>query len=168
MKLAKLFTLVASCSAILSLSAIAETIHQKAPADAALKGDGKTAKDLLELNSVAGADSGKVVRIKGGLGQWDYVAYWFGLKVPAGDSILRFRVYNDGTAPAEYMVYFRDANGQNMLGKLEIPADAKKDEFVNVDFPVSASEEWSGVIVKKAEKSDKPSPWIDTVSSVLP
>jgi len=39
---------------------------------------------------------------------------------------------------------------------------------VNVDFPVKATDEWAGVIVKKADKSDKPSPWIDTVSAVLP
>jgi len=168
MKIAKFFTIAASCGLLFTLNSLAETVHQKAPGESALKGDGKSAKDVLETNTVEGADSGKVVRAKGSLGQWDYVAYWFGLKVPAGDSILRFRVYNDGNPAASYAIYMRDENGQNMVGKLEIPADAAKNSFVNIDIPVSATEEWSGVIVKKAEKSNKPSPWIDTVSAVLP
>lgn len=168
MKIAKFLIIAASCGLLLTFNSLAETVHQKAPGDSALKGDGKSAKDVLETNTVAGADSGKVVRAKGSLGQWDYVAYWFGIKVPAGDSVLRFRVYNDGSATASYAIYMRDANGQNMVGKLEIPANAAKDSFVDIDLPVTASEDWSGVIVKKAEKSDKPSPWIDTVSAILP
>jgi len=168
MKIAKFFVVALSCGVLFTHTAPAETVHQKAPGESALKGDGKLAKDVLETKAVEGADSGKVVRAKGSLGQWDYVAYWFGIKVPAGDSVLRFRVYNDGDATASYAIYMRDENGQNMIGKLEIPADAAKDSFVNIDIPVSATEEWSGVIVKKAEKTDKPSPWIDTISAVLP
>ncbi len=168
MKIAKFFIVALSCGLLFTLNSQAESVYQKAPGEAALKGDGKSAKDVLETNPNTQADSGKVVRLKGSLGQWDYVAYWFGLKVPAGDSVLRFRVYNDGNPAASYAIYMRDANGQNMVGKLDIPADAKKDSFVDIDLPVTATEEWSGVIVKKAEKSDKPSPWIDTVSAVLP
>lgn len=168
MKIAKFLTATLSCSLFLALSSPAETVHQKAAGDAALKGDGKTAKDVLEIKPSTEADNGKIVRVKGSVGQWDYVAYWLGIPVPTGDSILRFHIYNDESETASYNIYIKDASGQTMLGKLEIPSDAKKDAFVNVDFPVKATAEWSGVIVKKADKSDKPSPWIDTVSAVLP
>lgn len=168
MKITKLVLLALACSVSLTLNTLAETVHQKADGDAALKGDGKSAKEVLEVKPSAEAGSGKLVRVKGTVGQWDYVAYWFGLRVPAGDSILRFHIFNDGGDTASYMIYLKDANGQTMLGKLEIPASAPKDSFVNVDFPVKATDEWSGVIVKKADKSANPSPWIDTVSAVLP
>lgn len=168
MKIPKPLLLALVCSVSFTLDTFAETVHQKAAGDAALKGDGKTAKEVLEVKPSAEAASGQVARVKGSLGQWDYVAYWFGLRVPAGDSILRFHIFNDGSDTASYMIYIKDASGQTMLGKLEIPADAPKNGFVNIDFPVKATDEWSGVIVKKADKSDKPSPWIDTVSAVLP
>jgi hypothetical protein len=162
----KLLTL--SCTLLFALSAFAETVHQKADGDSALKGDGQAAKDVLEVKPLTEADSGKIVRIKGTVGQWDYVAYWFGIQVPAGESTIRFRVYNDGADTASYIVYIQTPNGQDLLGKLEIPAAAQKNAFVNVDLPVKSSEDWSGVLVKKADKTDKPSPWIDTVSAVLP
>lgn len=168
MKFVKFLTLALSCSLLFTFTAPAETVHQKANGEAALKGDGKSAKDVLEVKPSAEAGSGNLVRVKGSVGQWDYVAYWFGLRVPAGDSILRFHIFNDGSDTAAYMIYIKDANGQTMLGKLEIPAGTPKDSFANVDFPVKATDEWSGVIVKKADKSANPSPWIDTVSAVLP
>lgn len=168
MKLSKSLSALLCGLLLPAFGVFAETVHQRADGDAALKGDGKSAKEVLETKTDADASSGKISRVKGTLGQWDYVAYWFGVKVPAGESVLRFHIYNDGSDTASYMIYVKDANGQNMLGKLEIPADAKKDAFINVDLPVKASEDWSGVVVKKADKTDKPSPWIDTVSAVLP
>jgi len=126
MKFTKTLTLALTCGLLCGLNVLAETVHQKAAGDAALKGDGKTAKDVLEVKPSNEADSGKIVRVKGAVGQWDYVAYWFGIRVPAGDSILRFHIYNDGSDTASYMIYIKDASGQTMLANSKSPPTPRR------------------------------------------
>jgi hypothetical protein len=57
---------------------------------------------------------------------------------------------------------------QVWLSELKIPADVKTNSFVTVDVPANATAEWGGLTIKKTEASDAPSPWIDTVSTILP
>ena len=45
---------------------------------------------------------------------------------------------------------------------------AAANSFVTVDVPVDSNQEWSGLTIKKADNSNLPSPWFDTISIVLP
>lgn len=148
----------------------AETIHQTINGDKIYASDGGSAveKGKMEVKKVDGATSGEVARVKGDMNQWGYVTCWFGIPTPEGKSIARFRIYVDGQKTAKYMLYTAGKNGTNQVGELKVPADAKENTFVTVDVPIDAKQEWSGLTIKKAEKSDLPSPWIDTVSVVLP
>jgi hypothetical protein len=153
--------------------ALAETVHQSLPADKLYTGDGGNAveKGQVEAKKVVGAESagGQIARVKGSMGQWGFVVGWFGVPTPAGKSIVRVRLYNEpGGKVAKYFLYTRNDKGSNGIGELKIPANTPEDTFVNVDVPVNASAEWSGLVIKKAEKNDLPSPWIDTISIVLP
>jgi hypothetical protein len=162
--------LTAALMLVMSGAALAETVHQTVNCDKIRTGDGGNAieKGKMEAQKVEGADSGQVARMKGSVGQWDYVTCWFGLPAPVGKSIVRFHIYVDGQKTAKCLLYIRSESGQTMVGELKIPADAKEKSFVTVDVPVDAKAEWNGLTIKKAEKSDLPSPWIDTVSVVLP
>lgn len=153
--------------------ALAETVHQSSPAEKLYTGDGGNAveKGQAETKKVEGAESasGQVARVKGSMSQWGFVTCWFGIPAPAGKSIVRVRIYNEaGTKTAKYFLYTRNDKGSNGVGELKIPADAKDKSFVTVDVPVNATAEWSGLVIKKAEKNDLPSPWIDTLSVVIP
>jgi hypothetical protein len=149
-----------------------ETVHQKLSGDQLHTGDGAKAiaKGVMEAKKVNGAESdgGQVARFKGDMPQWGFVTAWFGVPAPAGKSVVRLRVYVDDQKTARCMLYTRDKSGQSGIGVLKVPADAKPNTFVSVDVPVTAAGEWSGLTIKKADKSDLPGPWIDTVSIVLP
>jgi hypothetical protein len=145
-----------------AIFANAEEVHQKIQGENPTKG-----KEHIQVKAIKGADSGKVGRVKGSLNQWGFVSYWMGIPTPDGKSIIRIRVYNDGNPTATYAVYI-DVDGQKFIKKLEIPANAKKDAFVNIDIPVNVDAEWSGIFLKKFEKTDKPSPIIDTISVIVP
>jgi hypothetical protein len=149
-------------------NAYSETIHQTVRGEAAAAPDGGTAlsKKLIETKSIPGAET--VARLVGPAKQWAYVSFWFGIPAPAGKSVIRFKVYVDDTATADYGVYARLKTGQTFLAKLVVPADAKKNSFVDIDIPVDSPAEWNGASLKKMDTSDKPSPWIDSVSVVLP
>lgn len=161
MKLFRMFTLAAAV--LLASVAGAEQVHQKAAGEKAA-GD----KKLIEIKEIKGAESGKLARVKGEMNQWGYVSYWMGIPAPAGKSVIRLRIYVDKEPTAAFGVYTHSAEGQELVRKLELPADAKPDTFITVDIPVDAKTEWGGVTLKKFEKSDKPGPWIDQVSVVLP
>lgn len=150
--------------------AMAETVHQTVPSGKMLMGDGSSAlkKGKLETKASDAATDKQVARIKGDMPQWGYVACWFGLPAPQGKVIVRIRVLVDDQKAAKYLLYTKTKTDQVMIGELKLPADAAAGTFVNVDVPVNSPEEWSGLIIKKAEKSELPSPWIDTVSIVLP
>jgi hypothetical protein len=80
----------------------------------------------------------------------------------------------DGQPTADTPIYIGNSKGFKSphhhigYGTLTAPADAKIGSFVNVDIPVDFQEEWDDAIVKKGDQSDKPTPWIDTVSLVQP
>ena len=168
MKIKIAATVIASLSLV--ASAFAETSYQSAEGEAAYTPEGGNAieKGLLEVKSVGEASGGKVVRVKGDMQQWGFVSYWFGAQVPAGKATLRFRVYVDGQQASEFGVYIIAGSEQSQAGKLGVPADAKQGSFIDVDIPVDMKGEWSGVAVKKIEESSAPSPWIDSVSVILP
>lgn len=139
-----------------------EEVHQKAQGEAPTKEKAK-----MEIKEVKGAEEGKIARVKGDMNQWGFVSYWLGIPTPDGKSTIRFRIYNDGQPTSTYAVYI-NVDGQKFIKKIEIPADAKANSFVNIDIPVEADAEWSGIFLKKFEKSDKPSPWIDSISVLVP
>jgi hypothetical protein len=159
-------------SAIVALAAVtrAETVHQTIGGDKIYANDGgnAVAKGKMEAKKVDGATSDQVARIKGDMKQWGYVSCWFGLPSPQGKSTVRLRIYVDDPKVAKCMLYTVNKSGQNGIGVLKIPADAKQGTFVNVDVPVETDAEWNGLTIKKAEDSALPGPWIDTVSVVLP
>lgn len=141
----------------------AETVHQKLPGTS-FTGQ----KKYVETKEVKGSTHGKVARVIGKMNQWGYVAYWFGIPAPEGESIVRFKIYVDKDPVAVYGVYVKTDGDQKFIKRLKLPKDAKPGTFVTIDIPVKSDVEWSGMILKKFEKSDKPSPWIDTVSIVIP
>jgi len=162
-KLAAVFALMASF-------AFAETVHQSVPADKFQTGDGKNAitAGAVESKTIEGAGGGLVARLKGSVQQWGFVNCWFGLPAPQGKSIIRFHIYVDSDKVAKTLLYIRGQGGADMVGELKLPADAKEKTFVDVDVPVDAKEEWSGLVIKKAEASNAPGFWIQSVSVVLP
>jgi hypothetical protein len=149
-----------------------ETVHQTVEGVNANTGDGGVAlaKNVTEaMTTPADAGSTKVARVKSSMVQWGYITFWFGVPVPAGNVVARFKVYVDGSDTADYALYTNAPNAHDtIVGHLLIPADAKKNTFVDVNVPISSTAEWSGLILKKAEVADKPSPWISSVSIVLP
>jgi hypothetical protein len=164
--------MAAAMTLCLATVALAETVHQKADADKAYASGGGAGsaveKKLMEVKPEEKAESGKIARVAGSVQQWGFVSYWFGIPTPAGKATLRFHIYVDDGKVADFGVYKVTKSGQDFLAKLKIPADAKPKTFVDVDVPVDSKDEWSGITLKKMEKSDDPSPWIDTISVVLP
>ncbi|HBC88492.1 MAG TPA: hypothetical protein DCZ94_16205 [Lentisphaeria bacterium] len=152
-----------------TMAAYSESVHQTLPGEAALLNAGKSAVEgkVVEVKTVAGAKNEKLARITGTLSQWGFVSYWFGIPTPAGKSVIRFRIYVEGETAA-FTVYLHTSSEQVALDPIKIPSAAKQNTFVTVDIPVDSKNEWSGIAVKKTEKSDKPGPWIESVSVVLP
>ncbi len=157
--------LVAFCSV-----SLAETVHQTSSGDNLYTGDGGNAveKGKMEAKKVDGCEAEKIARITGKMSQWGFVTSWFGLPTPAGKAIIRIRMYVDDQPVAKYGLYIANKSGQKHIGLLKIPADAKPNTFVSIDVPANATEEWSGLTIKKMDKSENPSPWLDTISVVLP
>ena len=168
MKIAKTIIAVLISSSLLLTSLHAESIFQTVRGENASAPSGGTAADkkLTETKDITGG--AKVARALGTTGQWGFISFGFGQMVPAGKVVIRFNVYVDDTATAQYGVYANLKSGQTLIDKLTIPADAKKGSIVAVDLPVDQPEEWNGILLKKIENSDKPSPWIDSVSVVTP
>ncbi|HPO90802.1 MAG TPA: hypothetical protein P5105_03590 [Victivallales bacterium] len=137
-------------------------VHQKVQAE-----NPTNEKNKMEIKEVKGAEEGKVARVKGSMNQWGFVSYWLGIPTPDGKSTIRLRVFHDGNSPAIFAVYI-NLEGQKFIKKIEIPEDAENNTFVNIDIPVETDAEWSGIFLKKFEKSDKPSPWIDSITVLLP
>ncbi len=154
-------------SLALAASAFGETVHQSAKGESAYSPDGGSAmqKGMLESKEAEGS---KAVRLKGDVQQWNFVTFWFGSPAPAGKATIRFKVLADSQATADYGVYLVNSAGQSSLGELTVPANAKPGSFVEVDVQVDSQTEWSGVALKKTEQSGDPSPWIESVSVVLP
>jgi hypothetical protein len=146
----------------------ADTIFQTVRGEDASAPGGGTAADkkLTETKDIEGG--AKVAHVVGSMNQWGYISFWFGQIVPAGKVVIRVNVYVDDTATAQYGVYADFKSGQALLKKLTIPADAKKGTIVAIDLPVDQPEEWNGVLLKKFDSSTNPSPWIDSVSVVVP
>jgi hypothetical protein len=172
MKFAKFIGVAIAALAIsIGSAAFAETVHQTVNADKLFTGDGGSAvaKGVMETKKVPGAEAGEVARVKGNMVQWGFVTAWFGVPTPAGKSVIRIRVYKEaGQKVAKYMLYIAGQSGKSGFGELKIPDDAKDNTFVNIDIPINVNKEWNGLTIKKADKSDLPSLWIDTVSIVLP
>jgi len=166
------WSMAAALGAIIWVSpAMAETVHQKVQGTKLFTGAGgnAVAKGQMETKKVEGAESGEVARVKGSMNQWGYVTAWFGIPTPAGECTIRFRLYNEaGEKNAKYMLYIAGQAGNSGFGELKIPQDAKENEFVTVDVSISVSTDWNGLTIKKADKTDLPSPWIDTISVILP
>ena len=162
-----IFVALALCL-VASANAYSETVFQTVRGEDATTSDGAKALDkkLIEVKNVP--NTGNVARLPGSLAQWGYVSFWFGLPAPAGKVIVRFKVYVDDPATADYGIYIHLKSGSIYTTKLVIPADAKKDSVIDVDVPITETEDWSGLTLKKLVASDKPSPWIDSVSIVQP
>jgi hypothetical protein len=160
--------IIASVFCLLAnVSAYSETPPQTVGGETAIGPNGGTALEakVIEVKSLPG--NVKVARVVGSEHLWGFVNYWFKNSAPAGQSIVRVRVYVDNTAAAHYGIYVH-ALGDVLQGKLFIPASTKKNTFIDVDVPVESPKEWNGVSLKKMETSNKPSPWIDSVSLVMP
>jgi len=160
---------LAALLALMASFAVAETVHQTVQADKLQTGDGKNAltAGTTESKTIEGAGGGVVARLKGSVPQWGFVNCWFGLPAPQGKSIIRFHIYVDSDKVAKTLLYIRGQGSADMVGELKLPADAKEKSFVDVDVPVDAKEEWSGLVIKKAEASNAPGFWIGSVSVVL-
>ncbi|MBN8709322.1 MAG: hypothetical protein BGO12_05165 [Verrucomicrobia bacterium 61-8] len=144
----------------------ADTVHQSLGGEAARTSGGQdaVAAKLVETKDLPSGE--KLTRLPGSTQQWGYVNYWFGLPSPAGAVTLRVKVYVDDTATGSYAFYIKRPAGDPLVKKLEIPADAPKNDFVTVDIPVEMTDEWNGLALKKIAASDKPSPWINTISVI--
>jgi hypothetical protein len=152
----------------MALSGFAASVHQMVEGEGAYVGGQNAVKaGKMEVKEVEGASKGKVARVSGAMNQWGFVSYWFGLATPEGKSIIRFRVYVDETPTSTYGVYVSSKSGQKHIAKLKVPDDAKPGTFVDVDIPVEYDEDWSGVAFKNFQNNDKPSLWIDTVSTLI-
>jgi len=148
--------------------AFSDTVFQTVRGEDATSDAGGKALDKKEIETKAVPNAGNVARLPGSQAQWGYVSFWFGLPAPAGKVTIRFKVYVDDTDTAVYGAYIRLKSGSVLINKLVIPPDAKKDSFVEVDLPVTETEDWNGLTLKKMDASTKPSPWIDSVSIVQP
>lgn len=167
MKIANSIIAILMSASLLLTPLRAETVFQTVRGENASAPSGGTAvaKKLVETKAVDGVN---MARVLGTTSQWGYISFWFGQTVPAGKVVIRFNVYVDDTATAQYGVYAHLKSGQTFLDKLTIPADAKKNSIVAINIPVDQPEEWNGILLKKMESSDKPSPWIDSVSVITP
>lgn len=159
---------------ILSVSALllacslawAETVHQSREGSSANKGDGSkaVASGVMETKTVAGVE---MARVTAAMNQWGYVTYWMGLTTPPGAAVVRITVLNTGEPTASYGVYIVGGS-KDPVGKITIPSDAAKDAPLNIDIPVNLPKEWSGITIKKFSADNLASPWIQSVSVVLP
>ncbi len=158
--------LFVSAFLLASSFALAETAYQHLDGSAANKGDGHkaVADGSMETKTFANTE---VARVTGSMSQWGYVSYWMGLATPPGPAVVRVTVFNTGEPTATYGVYIV-GGGKDPVGKLTIPADAAKNAPVNIDIPVNLPKEWSGITIKKFTPDKLPSPWIQSVSVVLP
>jgi hypothetical protein len=145
----------------------AETVYQTVEGVAVNAGDG-----LVEtMTTPAAAGGSRVLRIKGSMPQWGAVSFRYTPPVPTGKIVVRFKVYIDGTGTANYALYIVAPTGHDYeVGRFQIPTDAKikRHSFVDVDVPINATAAWSELLLKKAEGSDAPSPWIGSISIILP
>jgi hypothetical protein len=165
---------VTSLLSIVALSLLAhgdlraETVHQSLAGAAAKTSTGEdaVAKKIVETKDLPSGE--KLVRLSGATPQWGFVNYWFGLPSPAGPVILRVKAYVDDSETASYAFYIKREGADPLVQKLEIPATAAKNSFVTVDIPVDMNMEWNGLALKKIAASDKPSPWIESISVVKP
>jgi hypothetical protein len=151
-----------------NLPVYSETVYQTIAGSTVDAGDGR---NIETMTSAAATDSSKALRVKGAFPQWASVLFRFGPPVPTGKAVVRFKVYIDGTDTATYALYLVAPTGHDYeVGIFQIPADAeaKKNSCINVDVPINAAAEWSELLLKKTEKSDKPSPWIGSISIILP
>lgn len=151
---------------LVGLSVRAENVHQRLEGSAAHKGDGgrAVAAGVMEAKVVAGAEA---ARVTAAMNQWGYVTYWMGLSTPPGAATIRITVFNTGEPSAVYAVYIA-GGGKDPVGRITVPADAPKDAPVQIDIPVNQAKEWSGITIKKFSPDNLPSPWIQSVSVVLP
>lgn len=168
MKTIRTFIVILAVGVLAPGGARAESVHQSLGGEAALTSGGQ---DALAAKAVETKDlpSGeKVTRLVGNTPQWGFVNYWFGLPAPAGTVTLRVKVYVDDTEPGSYAFYIKRPAGEPLVKKLEIPADAAKNELATVDIPIESTDEWNGLALKKITASDKPGPWISSVSVIKP
>lgn len=140
-------------------------VHQRADGSAAYS-NGKNAlsSGKVEVKAFGGLEC---ARVTSKMTQWGFVTYWMGIPTPTGSSVIRFKLYNAEGSTAKYLVYVRYGEGADMVGKLAIPAGTAVGKYVTVDIPVESAGDWSGIVVKKADTSENPSPWIQSVSVVL-
>ena len=162
----KQIILVASAFLLAGSLSWADTVHQRVSGSSAHKGDGSKAvvSGVMETKIAAKAE---VARVTAAMNQWGYVNYWMGLKTPPGAAIIRVCVYNTGEPAADYAIYIAGAS-KDPIGKLVIPRDAPLNSLVDVDVSVDLPQEWSGIILKKFSADTLPSPWIESVSVILP
>jgi len=162
-------SLIAAIMTAFSLNTMAGAaeVHQKTEGENAYTSSGSSALDagMVETLDVNGAT---VARVTGAMNQWGFVNYWIGIPAPAGKSTLRVRLYSSADASAKYLLYVSINGNQKMLKELRVPAETAAGTFVDVDFAVDAEGEWSGIVLKKADTSTNPSPWIDSISVLLP
>jgi len=149
-------------------SVYSESVHQTLAGDAAKTSGGQDAiaAKLVETKTLPSGE--KIARLVGTTPQWGFVNYWFGLPSPNGAVTIRTKVYVDETEPGSFAFYIKSGGGEPQVKKLEIPAGAAKNSFVTIDIPVEATEEWNGLALKKIAASDKPGPWIESISIVKP
>lgn len=152
---------LAAVAMMMGTSVLAENVHQVTEGETLYQN-----KNLLEIKEMEKASAGKIARVKGDLSQWGFVTYWFGNPAPAGDSTVRVRVYVDKDPTSMFALYTVSKGQQKWLKKLELPKDAKKGSFVDIDIPVKADKEWSGLAFKKFEDCDDPGVWVDKVSII--
>lgn len=146
----------------------AETVHQSLAGAAAKTSSGEDAeaKKLIETKNAPSGE--KVSRLAASTPQWGFVNYWFGLPSPAGPVVLRVKAFVDDSETAPYAFYIKRDGAEPLVQKLEIPANTAKNTFVTVDIPVDINTEWNGLALKKIAASDKPGPWIESISVIKP
>lgn len=166
-KLTTLITTVA-LGVIAQGSIRAESVHQSLAGVAARTSSGEeaVAKKAVETKELPSGE--KIVRLTGATPQWGFVNYWFGIPSPAGPVVLRVNVYVDESETAPYAFYIKREGAEPLVEKLEIPANAARNGFVTIDIPVDLATEWNGLALKKIAASDKPGPWIESISVVKP
>lgn len=162
-------TILASLALCLVASGTArsESIHQTAQGEVARTSGGAdaAAQKLIEIKDLPSGE--KVARLAGSTPQWGFVNYWFGLPTPAGQTTLRVKVWVGDEETGSYAFYIKKEGSEPIVKKFEIPADAPKGSFVTIEIPVDMPQEWNGLALKKIAASDKPGPWIDSISVVL-
>jgi hypothetical protein len=154
--------------ALLTATTQAQTVHQTLNGDAARTGENASAVEKKVVETKTTPD-GTVARVAGTVTQWGYVNYWFGLPAPAGKATLRLNIYvEDPDQLNSYAAYIKREGQDPLVLRFKLPADAKKDTFVNVDIPVDVPQEWNCVTLKKIVANETPGYWIKTISVILP